>query len=65
MNRDELLALYDKELRIEIKIPGVQKEAFANLVRSVQPAPGMNYIAYSRLNGTVRSAGTTPRTAAA
>lgn len=50
MNRDELLALYDKELRIDIEIPGVRKEAFADLVRFVRPAPGMNYVLYSRLD---------------
>ena len=50
MNRDELLALYDKELRIDIEIPGVQKAAFADLVRFVRPAPGMNYVLYSRLD---------------
>jgi hypothetical protein len=50
MNTDELLALYDKEQRIEIEYPGVQKEAFPDLVRFVRPAPGMNYVSYSRLD---------------
>jgi GNAT superfamily N-acetyltransferase len=49
MDKKGLLALYDQELRIEIEIPGVQKEATPDLVRIVRPAPGMNYILYSRL----------------
>jgi hypothetical protein len=50
MNTDELLALYDKEQRIEIEYPGVQKAAFPDLVRFVRPAPCMNYVSYSRLD---------------
>ena len=50
MDNDEILALYDWQLRIEIEFPGVQKEAFPNLVRFVRPAPGMNYVSYSRLD---------------
>jgi hypothetical protein len=50
MNRQELLALYDQHLRIEIEYPGVRKESFPQLVRFIKPAPGMNFIAYSRLD---------------
>ncbi len=45
-----LLTLYDTQLRINIEYPGLRKEAFSNLVRFVRPAPGMNFISYSRLN---------------
>jgi len=50
MDRVDLLALYDTQLRIEIETPGVRREAFPRLVRFIQPAPGMNYISYSRLD---------------
>jgi hypothetical protein len=50
MNTVDLLALFDKEQRIEIEFPGVQKAAFPHLVRFVRPAPGMNYVLYSRLD---------------
>ena len=56
MDIPELLALYDKEQRIEIEYPGVQKEAFPHLVRFVRPAPGMNYVSYSRLDEAVMDA---------
>ncbi len=46
----DLLTLYDTQLRINIEYPGVRKEAFPNLVRFVRPAPGMNFISYSRLD---------------
>ena len=48
----ELLALYDRWLRIEIEYPGVRRETLPNLVRFVRPAPGMNRVAYSRLDLT-------------
>ena len=51
MDRNELLALYDKEMRIEIEVPGVRKEKFPDIVRFIRPAPGMNYVSYSRLDG--------------
>jgi len=50
MDKQDLLALYDTQLRIEIEYPGVRKEAFPHLVRFIKPAPGMNFISYSRLN---------------
>jgi GNAT superfamily N-acetyltransferase len=50
MEFDELLALYDRELRIEIEYPGVRKDVFPNLVRFVRPPPGMNYVGYSHLD---------------
>jgi GNAT superfamily N-acetyltransferase len=50
MDKQELLALYDIQLRIEIEHPGVRKETFPQLVRFIRPAPGMNFISYSRLD---------------
>jgi GNAT superfamily N-acetyltransferase len=49
LNTDELLALYDREMRIEIEYPGMIKEAFPDLVRFLRPGPGMSFISYSRL----------------
>jgi len=50
MDKQSLLELYDKELRIEIEVPGVGKESFPKLTRFTRRAPGMNYIGYSRLD---------------
>lgn len=47
---DELLKLYDRELRQEIEYPGARKEVLPHLVRFVRPAPGANIITYSRLD---------------
>lgn len=49
MNTDELLALYDREMRIEVVHPGMIKEADPDLVRFLRPGPGMSFISYSRL----------------
>ena len=49
MDKQDLLTLYDTQLRIDIEYPGVRKETLPYLVRFVRPAPGMNYISYSRL----------------
>ena len=49
MDERALLDLYDRELRIEIEMPGVKKEVFPDLVRFTRPAPGMNFVHYSRL----------------
>ncbi|MCI0396137.1 MAG: N-acetyltransferase [Chloroflexi bacterium] len=50
MDTQEVLALYDKEQRIEIEHPGTRKDVLPHVVRFVRPAPGANLIAYSRLN---------------
>ncbi len=50
MDDQDLLALYDREMRIDIDIPGMTKEAFADLVRFLRPGPGMSFILYSRLS---------------
>lgn len=59
MNDKELLELYDREMRSGIEIPGMQKEAFPDLVRFLRPGPGMSLILYSSLtaaNADVRIA---------
>jgi hypothetical protein len=49
MEISEILALYDRQQRIEIEHPGMRKDVFPNLIRFVRPAPGMSFISYSRL----------------
>jgi hypothetical protein len=48
----DLLELYDREQRIEITYPEARKEVLPHLVRFVRPAPGMNFVRYSRLDET-------------
>ena len=50
MDKTTLLALYDHHQRRAIEYPGVRKEVLPHLVRFIRPAPGANWIAYSRLN---------------
>jgi hypothetical protein len=50
MEPDHLLALYDREQRIELTIPGVKKLINGPVVRYLRPPPGMNWIGYSRLD---------------
>jgi GNAT superfamily N-acetyltransferase len=49
VEKAQILALFDQEQRIDIEHPGVTKTVFADLVRFVRPAPGRNYISYSKL----------------
>ena len=50
MEDQDLLGLYDREMRIEIDIPGMTKEAFPDLVRFLRPGPGMSFVLFSRLS---------------
>ncbi len=52
MDRELLLALYDKEQRIEIEYPDICKEVKADVVRFTGPAErhSSNFVLYSRLN---------------
>jgi len=49
---EELSALFDRQLRIEIEHHGMQREVLPHVVRFVRPAPGMSYVLYSRLDET-------------
>lgn len=49
MHKEDLLDLFDRELRIEVTIPGVKKDVYPGLVRFTRPVSGMNYVLYSRL----------------
>ena len=44
-----LLAAYDQEQRIDIEYPGTRKDVLPQLIRFIRPAPGMNFVLYSRL----------------
>ena len=44
MNIPEVLALYDRQQRIEMEYPEAKKECFPGLVRFTRPVPGMNEI---------------------
>ncbi len=50
METEEILALYDQQMRREIEFPDMRKDVLPHLVRLVRPAPGMSIIQYSRLN---------------
>lgn len=52
MTPQELLALYDQQQRIEVKVPGTRREAFPNLVRYVSLNGTDGMIMYSRLDET-------------
>ncbi len=49
MEKKQLLELFDREMRIEITIPGVKKEMLPGLVRMRREPPGMYYVLFSRL----------------
>ena len=50
MNREQLLAKYDKDLRIHMAHPEARKEVSGDVVRFVRNAPGMNFIAFTFAN---------------
>lgn len=50
MDTQELLSLYTQQQRINIEIPGARKEILPHVTRFVRPAPGMNFIQFSRLD---------------
>ena len=54
MDATELLTRYDQQQRIDIEYPGTRKEILPEgVVRFVRPAPGMNFVHYSRLDPAV------------
>ncbi len=50
MDTQEILALFNKEQRIEIEFPEARKEVLPEVIRFVRPAPGANFVNYSQLN---------------
>ena len=51
MNLLKVLALFDKENRIDIEYPRMDKQVLPHVIRFVGDEPGMNYILYSSLKG--------------
>ncbi len=49
MKTADILALYDRQQRQGLEIPGADVQRLPAVVRVVRPAPGMNYIIYSCL----------------
>ena len=49
MDRQELLRLFDREQRIEIEYPDMEKQVLPRVVRFLRPAPGMSFVLYSDL----------------
>jgi hypothetical protein len=50
MEPHEILALYDRQQRMEIEFPGMHKEITPYVVRFVRPGSGMNFVLYSHLD---------------
>ena len=49
MEKSELLALFDRQMRIETQFPGVLQETVGNVVRSISPNERFGFISYSNL----------------
>lgn len=49
METSELLALFDRQMRIETQFPGVQQETVGNVIRSISPKERFGFISYSNL----------------
>jgi GNAT superfamily N-acetyltransferase len=49
METAEILARFDRQQRQGLEIPGTVREVVGPVVRILRPAPGMNFIPYSRL----------------
>lgn len=50
MESEAILALYDRQQRIEIEYPDMRKDVLPEVVRFVRPGPGMSQIRYSWLD---------------
>lgn len=50
MDIHTLLALFDRQQRIDIEYPEARKEVLPHVVRFVRPAPAMNFVLHSRLD---------------
>lgn len=56
MNKEELLAIFDREQRIDIEIPGLIHEATVRVVRDYDPVENFNFISYSSLDAQTADA---------
>lgn len=48
-DQQAILQLYDREQRIEIEFPDMEKHVGPHVVRFARPQPGMSFVLYSRL----------------
>ncbi len=56
MDTNDILALYDRQQRINLEEPGARREVLPQLVRHVRTTPGWNFISYSRLDPATAAA---------
>jgi len=47
MNKNNLLARYDKDLRLHITYPEARREVTGDVVRFIRQAPGMNFVSFT------------------
>jgi len=47
MNRNRLLARYDKQLRVHMLYPEARREVTKDVVRFIRKAPGMNFVSFT------------------
>ena len=50
MKRNNLLATYDKQLRVHVAYPEARKEITGDVVRFIRQAPGMNFVSFTFAN---------------
>jgi len=50
MNKNRLLARYDKHLRVHMHYPEARKEVNKDVVRFIRRAPGMNFVSFTFAN---------------
>src|SRR5215216_30509 len=50
MNKNRLLARYDKHLRVHMHYPEARKEVTKDVVRFIRTAPGMNFVSFTFAN---------------
>lgn len=50
MNKNNLLVLYDKDLRLRMMYPEARKEITNDVVRFIREAPGMNFVGFTLAN---------------
>lgn len=50
MKRNNLLARYDKQLRVHVAYPEARKEITGDVVRFIRQAPGMNFVSFTFAN---------------
>lgn len=47
MNKNSLLLMYDKDLRMRIMYPEARREITCDVVRFIRPSPGMNFVSFT------------------